>query len=193
MNSIDPSGQKPIKSIDVDLNKANNGDQPDLTNHKNGYNYKTGRVYEGTMSVTYTDGTTKTWSVHDGGYRTEDSDVRGPSESSRAQGDDSVTPAGDWKVSTTRGGKLNGFYIDVTHRSSIMVHDSEGKVGTHGCVGVLKDFESFACDMADTKAAKKTKVPLSLHYSTSDEDRPRGNRGDGKDDPIPTPPDGGGG
>ena len=183
INWFDLLGLKCITSIYVEFSSANNGDQPDLQNHKKGYNYKTGRVYDGSMSVSYDDGTQQSWSVHDGGYKTDSSHVN--------QGDDSVTPGGDGTVSTTQGGSLDGFVISISgasNRSALMIHNSTG-YGTHGCVGVTGNFNSFADDMKTTKTCcKKQNVDMSVRYYVSDGEQPKGDLGDGKTSPQRPPP-----
>jgi len=180
VNNIDPLGLKCIKSLSVIFASTNGGNQQDLQNHKGGYNYKSGRVYYGTLTATYDDSSTQGWSVQAGGYRTDSSSVN--------SGDDSSTPAGSFTVGTTQGGSHNGFYINGTGRDAIMIHDSEGNAGTHGCVGVTSSFTTFADDMKTTKnCCKKPSLPISITYNVSDNDAPKGDKGHGKSSPYGPP------
>ena len=173
----DPLGLKCIMSLSVVYSEANDGGQRVLP-PPNGP--KTGRVYTGSLSASYDDGTQGSWAVMSGGYRTDSSSVN--------DGDDSSTPAGGFTVGTTQGGSLNGFYIDGTGRDAIMIHDAPGHVGTHGCVGINGGFSDFADDMKTTKnCCKKKSVPISISYNVSDDDAPHGDKGHGKSSPHGPP------
>ncbi|MEO7100730.1 MAG: RHS repeat-associated core domain-containing protein [Luteolibacter sp.] len=179
--AVDMLGMACIKNIVVLLSSNNDGTQPDLHPRPDQlYNHKTGRVFYGTMSVAYEDDTIRVFPIHDGGYRTIGSAIDGPSESN-PRGDDSVTPPGSGSVSTKQNDYgLRGFPIAITGmtcRGGILIHDSAGKIGTHGCVGVTSGFQSFASDMKDTRVqGQKSKVPISVNY---DGDQPVGAFGHG--------------
>jgi len=170
------SHPKQIKSLSVVFDRANNGDQKDIHDHSGGYNYKSGRVYYGTITATYSDGSKASWPVTSGGYRQRGS-------TTIRDGDDSSTPAGNFSVGTTQGGQHNGFYVKGTgDRKAIMIHDLNGDPGTHGCIGIDSDFGSFADAIRATKQSGNP-VPVSVSYNVSDSDAPHGDKGNGKSSP----------
>ena len=174
-----------IVGIVVELTSLTS-DQPDLQGHKGGYNYKTGRVYSGTMAVSFNDDSIESWLIHDGGYRMSSSDVYGP-RTSNPRGDDAVTPSGDGKVSTKQNDwGLFGFKITMNEmgsRGGILIHKSEGKVGTHGCIGVKFRTDDFIEHMKEHYKSKECKikdVPIFILYSFSGDDLPYGELGNGR-------------
>jgi RHS repeat-associated protein len=177
LNVLDLLGNEPaddqcrcIVGIVVELTNLS-ANQPDLENHKGGYNYKTGRVYYGLMAVSFSDDSVESWSVQDGGYRMSSSSVLGP-RPSNPRGDDAVTPSGDGHVSTKQNDwGLLGFAITMNRmgtRGGILIHRSEGRVGTHGCVGVTARFDEFAERMKEHyegEECRNKNVPIFILYS----------------------------
>jgi hypothetical protein len=143
--------------------------------------------------VTFVCDSGKSWtgSIQTGGMRTKDSSVRGPSEDNPV-GDDSSTPGGDFRISTSRPGK--GFPIPTpgTGRGAITMHDADYQ-GSHGSPTIRNScqFKQIKKMMEYTESnCGRASVPIRIQYTGK---QPRGSRGNGRSDPqlhpkaIPVP------
>jgi len=137
-----------------------------------------GRISFGTLCAYGLDGKEiQCWSVTSGGSRASDSAV--------FEGDDTAVPSGDYNVETKKSGDTQGYLIRKTGlRSLIKIHGTSG-VGSDGCI-VFPGIGELDTHMTDTREkSKKDVVPISIrHYMENGEDPPRGNQGDGIDDPV---------
>lgn len=145
------------------------------------WNHPTGSVFVGTVTVECQDKNIWTGSVQTGGMRTRDSTV--------FQGDDSATPAGDHRISTSRPGQGFPIYtitVPTTGRGNITMHYAEYH-GSHGCPTLrnereweeLKELMKLNKDAFNIQSA-----PIRIQYSGV---TPHGTRGGGRNDPLQVP------
>jgi uncharacterized protein RhaS with RHS repeats len=149
------------------------------------WNNPTGRLFTGQMTVECEDGNTFTASIQTGGMRTKDSTVDGPSKSNPI-GDDSAAPEGDFTMSTNRPGK--GFPVDTngTGRGNVTKHFAN-YVGSHACptLHIQAEWDTFV-ELMNMNREKfhKNSVKIRIQYPNENpNEKPRGSRGKGKNDP----------